>query len=490
MAENSNPSGGSAMNNCFDSIQQRGHCPSGATAAMSPQRPMAVAVPGPNQQNMPRFNQQSPRPMCPNMNVTSPGQIPSPNSPLQNFPLVASPNRMNVRMNNPPGIVNRQIGMPNYNQVNQCRSFQNQQAIGPNQDMNCRMAPNAMQSPNRMNQMCGPPRIMTPRATPMHSPNHHQLSPNMTNMNNNSPMMPQQAAMNHMGGSTLHNHNHHHHHQHQNLNMNSMPMNPLSPQIPMGSCSMNTHHNPRQMNHGVSPTSCCQGYNASPNQQQPLTSPAAAATAPMQPQNFPPANQMARVCNCNSQQCTAHQQQTIQQQQSMCTNVNNNSNQNTVINPHAHCGNQMTQGIRCNNHQQCTPVQQTGCNSQPMICNTPPQQLQHTCGMNHQNYCHNQSQLPPQSQMPGPQQMQNYCQNNTNMFNPENKDEIQCGVVSQSSNNMQSEAYQRTLEYVEQCQSWAVSSSTHPPSSNMVINDMTSSLNSLLEENRYFQMIQ
>lgn len=88
---------------------------------------------------------------------------------------------------------------------------------------------------------------------------------------------------------------------------------------------------------------------------------------------------------------------------------------------------------------------------------------------------------------------------------------------SQNNNNgnnnsgMHSEAYQRTLEYVQNCQNWleingnqnfnnyrnnssnnpqtVVSSSTHP-SSNMIINDMTTSLNSLLEENRFLQMIQ
>ncbi|KAI8120488.1 Transcriptional activator cubitus interruptus [Lucilia cuprina] len=94
-----------------------------------------------------------------------------------------------------------------------------------------------------------------------------------------------------------------------------------------------------------------------------------------------------------------------------------------------------------------------------------------------------------------------------------------------SSSNMCTDAYQRTLEYVQNCQSWLqtkknpnqnspngefvmppvpnsnrlqsvhqqhqpdVTSSTHP-SPNMVINDMTTSLSSLLEENRYLQMIQ
>lgn len=56
------------------------------------------------------------------------------------------------------------------------------------------------------------------------------------------------------------------------------------------------------------------------------------------------------------------------------------------------------------------------------------------------------------------------------------------------------DAYQRTLEYVQSCQSWTenseiVSSSTHPIA-NMTINDMTTSLNSLMEENRFLQMQQ
>lgn len=85
--------------------------------------------------------------------------------------------------------------------------------------------------------------------------------------------------------------------------------------------------------------------------------------------------------------------------------------------------------------------------------------------------------------------------------------------------SMHSDTYQRTLEYVQSCQNWMesnsstsmgnvslntpathnnhqpiwpdVSSSTHPhPSTNLIINDMTTSLSSLLEENRYLQMMQ
>ncbi|XP_020713656.1 transcriptional activator cubitus interruptus isoform X2 [Ceratitis capitata] len=85
-----------------------------------------------------------------------------------------------------------------------------------------------------------------------------------------------------------------------------------------------------------------------------------------------------------------------------------------------------------------------------------------------------------------------------------------------SNENMHCDTYQRTLEYVRNCQNWleahnstvncnsnqeserpeydnstqqAVSSSTHP-NSNMIINDLTTSLSSLLEENRYFQLLQ
>ncbi|XP_022217464.2 transcriptional activator cubitus interruptus [Drosophila obscura] len=99
-------------------------------------------------------------------------------------------------------------------------------------------------------------------------------------------------------------------------------------------------------------------------------------------------------------------------------------------------------------------------------------------------------------------------------------------VTENQLNNVTSmhlETYQRTLEYVQSCQNWMqtnnavaghvhatgttaitnmqvssnnpvwpdVSSSTHPHAGiNMVINDMTTSLTSLLEENRYLQMMQ
>lgn len=95
-------------------------------------------------------------------------------------------------------------------------------------------------------------------------------------------------------------------------------------------------------------------------------------------------------------------------------------------------------------------------------------------------------------------------QNQANMKKQCNK--IQCDDISQSqsspsnfspqelnSNNMRQDVYQRTLEYVQNCQNWVdnniVTSSTHP-SSNLIINDMTTSLNSFQEENKFLQMIQ
>lgn len=59
---------------------------------------------------------------------------------------------------------------------------------------------------------------------------------------------------------------------------------------------------------------------------------------------------------------------------------------------------------------------------------------------------------------------------------------------------MRQDTYQRTLEYVQNCREWTestetVTSSTHPLN-NMTISDMTTSLNSLIEENRYLQMQQ
>ncbi|XP_065370731.1 transcriptional activator cubitus interruptus [Calliphora vicina] len=137
---------------------------------------------------------------------------------------------------------------------------------------------------------------------------------------------------------------------------------------------------------------------------------------------------------------------------------------------------------------------------------------------NNMNISYSQNQLSFSQYMPVAATFYNAANNNNANANNNN-----------STSNMCTDAYQRTLEYVQNCQSWLqtkkspnqnspnaefvmpscpvqntnhlqpghphqhhqpdVTSSTHP-SPNMVINDMTTSLSSLLEENRYLQMIQ
>nr|XP_015833512.1 PREDICTED: transcriptional activator cubitus interruptus [Tribolium castaneum] len=125
------------------------------------------------------------------------------------------------------------------------------------------------------------------------------------------------------------------------------------------------------------------------------------------------------------------------------------------------------------NYNQCVPQNNCNCN-----CRNPPHKCYHQCsrGGNAEIQCKDisQSQMSP-------------------------------GVVANGVQplGMRQDTYQRTLEYVQNCQSWVsntemvTSTTTHPlakcgdgTSSNMVVNDMTSSLSSLLEENRYLQLIQ
>ncbi|XP_057336972.1 transcriptional activator cubitus interruptus-like isoform X2 [Microplitis mediator] len=176
------------------------------------------------------------------------------------------------------------------------------------------------------------------------------------------------------------------------------------------------------------------------------------------------------------------------------------------------------------NNLQCT---QLGANCvHPGIAHSPRhnhanQQLNLPKGMTpicaRQNNCRVQSQCgcEPAATQCAHNQFGCNCQwNYSECFNGHNMGEIQCRDISQSQQGspakppqgMRQDSYRRTLEYVQQCRNWSgtqihetnVSSSTHPlslpqplpASSNMVVNDMTSSLSSLLEENRFLQMIQ
>ncbi|KAK4873021.1 hypothetical protein RN001_015050 [Aquatica leii] len=208
----------------------------------------------------------------------------------------------------------------------------------------------------------------------------------------------------------------------------------------------NSHYQPMCNSNGYVPNGCQQPkhsggwcnniYGCAPNINEPMVSPAMATPAPADIVNQPQQAQMVRPCSHLEQNCYR--------------SYNNQCLQNTTDNHLYQCAN-------CSNKNKI-------------------------------NVCHQ-------------------CSNN----------EIQCKDITQSQMSpnipktngtalqpigMRQDAYQRTLEYVQNCQSWTnnadvVSSSTHPkgkcadtPTSNMVVNDMTSSLSSLLEENRYLQMIQ
>jgi len=191
----------------------------------------------------------------------------------------------------------------------------------------------------------------------------------------------------------------------------------------------------------------------------------------------------------NLQNC---QQQTQQSATASCLQVNN------CIHPSVHRQvNDGGGGSKRTSPQLCN-AQQTNCRmqQQQQICahncqtrTNPPTQYNCNCAWTYGNQCyHDQhSSLP----------------------------EIQCRDISQSQQGspikppqgMRQDSYRRTLEYVQQCRNWSVNAQTHetnvsssthpmslpqplPASANMVVNDMTSSLSSLLEENRYLQMIQ
>ncbi|XP_072945758.1 uncharacterized protein ci isoform X2 [Epargyreus clarus] len=111
------------------------------------------------------------------------------------------------------------------------------------------------------------------------------------------------------------------------------------------------------------------------------------------------------------------------------------------------------------------------------------------------------------NQMKNMNEQQTDCSMNSLRSQNNQASDVQVWDISQSQieasngrkknqNNMRQDTYQRTLEYVENCENWKssemVSSSTHPlqGGDNMVVNDLQTSLSSFYEENQYLQMIQ
>lgn len=216
-------------------------------------------------------------------------------------------------------------------------------------------------------------------------------------------------------------------------------------------CHTNKHANSYSCNTNTYSSMQPTAYGCVPNINEPLTSPAMAAPAPTDTVTQPQQAQMSRPCVHYGQNCYRYNNQ--------CA-----SNQN----------------VMCN----CVKV-----NIFPQTTNN---KCYHQCSSNSEIQCKDvsQSQMSPAA----------VNSMNTNVT-PKNPNSANVNTVQPYG--MRQDAYQRTLEYVQNCQSWVSSSemfnstTTNPvvkcvdtSSSNMVVNDMTSSLSSLLEENRYLQMIQ
>lgn len=385
-------------------------------------------------------------------------------SPSSNLNQIMSPNSNMNRIMSPSSAINQMMMSPgsNVNQVMSPSSNVNQ-ILSPNSNMNQIMSPSS-----NMNQMMSPNSNINQMMSPNCNINHQIMSPNSNMSQMMSPMsnVPQMMAPVQNLPQNLQNApNYHHHHQ---MMTNYPQMGPARCH-PQTMSSINNNHPQHLPRHSPS----CN-------------------------------NQMAPGCYPNWNNGT----------DSPCNYGNNQCRQQAG-----------GYGAQCPSHgyQPCAPNYPNGClrngygcggygygvSEQPMASPAmgapapadpanQPQQAQMTRPPRAPYY----PQFPNQSCVQSTNGCANCGKSNFGKSNNMNVGgEIQCRDVSSQSGvaGMRQDAYQRTLEYVQNCQSWvgnggdaAVTSSTHPPdgASNMVVNDMTSSLSSLLEENRYLQMIQ
>lgn len=269
--------------------------------------------------------------------------------------------------------------------------------------------------------------------------------------------------------------------QMRNPTPNCQPMSPHCNQVPMAM------HQNAPMNHLG--TQCAQQFNqcSRPASVNPQNGASPMQTAVPCPQMSPRCSQ--QVNNNPAKPASAEMPVCQHQSQVQCTQMNcahpnanhHRANVNQTAAPMKPANNQQ-RSSNCTRGQVCTHNCQPRCNS-----NHSHQFGACSCQWAY-DQCYSDSNLP----------------------------EIQCRDISQSQQGspaklpqgMRQDSYRRTLEYVQQCRNWSgnahthetnVSSSTHPlqlpqplpTSDNMIVNDMTSSLSSLLEENRYLQsMIQ
>lgn len=310
--------------------------------------------------------------------------------------------------------------------------------------------------------------------------NMSQTSRNFHNFQNNQCMTPH-----------THDHvQHYYHHHHQNFHYCGQPQ---------GNHYHNMNYQTVANQQGSVPDR--NGYNnfnnfrCHPNGNKPVQNNQMCSQAPVSNQNYQqqftssiPHSHQGPVHMCQNHSCYSHDH---------CSSCQQNNCSNVCQPPSLHpCGSNQIHSCNIGGHHVVNnshPVHQS------MVPNHAPPMLPPGSGMQHHVSCscNGNHEIKQQHKICGSCHYQangtNFKENDKNLyknFTENYENEIQCTDISQSEVRMPRDAYERTLEYVQQCQIWSneVSSSTHP-TSNMVVNDLTSSLNSLMQENRFFQMI-
>ncbi|XP_030750376.1 transcriptional activator cubitus interruptus isoform X2 [Sitophilus oryzae] len=371
---------------------------------------------------------------------------------------------------------------PANNQVNQMMGPSNQVTMSPRS--NQIMSPPAYQlmpSP-------GPQMILSPASNMMPSPAsnlEHMLSPNPNQiLSPSSNMMPSPASnLEHM----------------MSPNPNQILPSPNSNYQVIPSPS--SIYNDQVQYNAMSPA---QANIASPasNYNQMVASP---MSTRCQPQLMSPshANNMTQHCHGNHTMMQNNTAQQMVPQNCQQTNCSSMMNQN----------HQQRQNNGCFNTN--GQIQHPNCYMSGSWCQNSNMQMQHNNACNNQNHMYNQqcqnNSMAMNSNYMNQQTPNMHCaehnpyaqqymkQQSQNQGNYNNYQQTQNALPSPAAGTlapstyeaptMRPDTYQRTLEYVQSCQSWNASTeqTNHP---NMVVGDMTSSLTSLLEENRYLQMIQ
>lgn len=464
---------------------------------LSPSSAINQLLPSPN-----NLNQMMP-PSATNLNQ----MIPSPSANMNQMMPSPSAN-LNQIMPSPAPTMNHMMPSPASNQMMSPASNINQVMPSPNSNYQVLTSPSSnygtMQNPmlspaqNMNQQMVPSPAQMVPSS--MTSRCHSQ----MMSPNTNTQVVPQNCIMTQSG----------------QMIMQNAQMMIANGQIMTGNCyNRQTSHNNCYGNWDN--RAMCQNVNMVQNEHHNMCNRTQNNyNDQCRPQMSVNNSYMSSVPNMSSQ-CSSHSYQ-------VC-------GPNSYIN---NCQNKMMNNYNCNTYQ---PMQSPGYNCIPNMAEplpspamaTPapsdvmsqPQQAQMSRPCTH--YTQNCYPTPPYTNQcvpnssactncgncrkPGYNKGYNQCRNNEIQCKDISQSQMSPGITSttgQSNVNsttmlgMRQDAYQRTLEYVQNCQSWVtnpdmVSSSTHPlskcgekGSTNMVVNDMTSSLSSLLEENRYLQMIQ